>query len=73
MNRLSKRTDLQVEEKDYRGIIAIIITLGYFALLGTMLFQRWTVQEIIAVAGSLSGIVGLVVGFYFGREQRKGA
>ena len=69
MSRLSEKTDLaEVEEKDYRGIIAIIITLGYFALLATMLFQGRPVQDIIVLAGSLSGIVGLVVGFYFGKK-----
>ncbi|MBU7030054.1 MAG: hypothetical protein HXS48_24190 [Theionarchaea archaeon] len=54
----------KLEESDWRGIIALILVVGYLFLLATADTNLETISAI------LSGPVGLIVGYYFGQSSR---
>jgi len=59
------------EEKDYRGIIAILVVVGYMILATVMIFKDWPVQDILAFLGTVGTVLGTVIGYYFGSKAVK--
>jgi len=58
----------QVTEQDWRGILAVITTLGYFAVI-SIAALRYGVEEALAVIGLLSTLETVVLSWYFKAKE----
>lgn len=56
---------VKLEEKDYRGILAILWTALTFIILGFAIGKGWSPQEVIALAGCLSALDIVFIKGYF--------
>ena len=58
----------QVTEQDWRGVLAILTSLGYFALIAISSF-RYGFSETLTMAGLLSTPEMLVLSWYFRAKE----
>lgn len=56
-------------ERDVRGIIGLMSVVGLF---GIVFMQLWR-NSVIAIPPEVAGVVGSVVGFYFGSKGASGS
>ena len=59
----------QLEEKDYRGILALGFTATFAAISALSLYLTGT-EGLSLVAAIFGPMEGLIVGFYFGKESK---
>jgi len=58
----------QVTEQDWRGILAVVTTLGYFIVISVATL-RYGAEEALAVIGLLSTLETVVLGWYFKAKE----
>ena len=58
-----------VKESDWRGVLAIVFVIGFFALIGFFAFKGYSMTEIIAFIGATGTPLTLMVKWYF--ESKK--
>ena len=56
----------KLEESDWRGIIALILVVGFLFLL----WRAKTEADMKTISSILSGLVGLIIGYYFGQAGK---
>jgi hypothetical protein len=60
----------QVTEQDWRGILAVLTTIGYFAIL-TVSAVRFGFTESLVILGFMSTPETLVLNWYFKAKEEK--
>jgi len=58
----------QVTEQDWRGILAVASTLGYFVVISVATL-RYGAEEALAIIGVLSTLETVVLGWYFKAKE----
>ena len=58
----------QITEQDWRGILAVVTTLGYFIVISVATL-RYGAEEALAVIGLLSTLETVVLGWYFKAKE----
>jgi hypothetical protein len=58
----------QVTEQDWRGILAVVTTLGYFVVISVATL-RYGAEEALAVIGLLSTVETVVLSWYFKAKE----
>ncbi len=58
----------QVTEEDWRGVLAVLTTLGYFTVISAAIV-RYGAQEALAVVGLLSTLEMVVLSWYFKAKE----
>ena len=58
----------QVTEQDWRGILAVVTTLGYSIVISVATL-RYGAEEALAVIGLLSTLETVVLGWYFKAKE----
>lgn len=56
----------KLQESDWRGIIALILVVGFLFLL----WRAKTEADMKTISSILSGLVGLIIGYYFGQAGK---
>jgi hypothetical protein len=59
----------QVTEQDWRGILAVVTTLGYFVVVSVATL-RYGAEEALGVIGLLSALEGVVLSWYFKAKEK---
>ena len=76
--RVPALTGLDVVREETRKLIALIALVGFFLLLGLVIWGRFfrgvdtedTTKLLTTTSSILSGVVGAIVGFYFRSEGK---
>jgi hypothetical protein len=58
----------QVTEQDWRGILAVATTLGYFVVISVATL-RYGAEEALAIIGLLSTLEAVVLSWYFKAKE----
>jgi len=58
----------QVTEQDWRGVLAVLTTLGYFVVI-SIATLRYGVEQSLAVVGFLSTLEMVVLSWYFKAKE----
>ena len=56
----------KLQDSDWRGIIALVLVVGFLLLL----WRAETEADMKTISSILSGLVGLIIGYYFGQAGR---
>ena len=56
----------KLQESDWRGIIALVLVVGFLLLL----WRAETEADMNTIATILAGPIGLIIGYYFGQAGR---
>ena len=58
--------------RDVQGILALIVTLGLFAIIAFAMTKVGTLTDALAVVNVVAPLAALVLGFYFGKQAANG-
>ena len=58
----------QVTEQDWRGLLAVVTTLGYFVVI-SLAMLRYGAEESLALIGLLSTLETVVLSWYFKAKE----
>ncbi len=58
----------QVTEQDWRGILAVVTTLGYFVVISVATL-RYAAEEALTIIGLLSALEAVVLNWYFKSKE----
>ncbi len=60
---------LNVANRDaqFRTILAFILTVGLFAVVGAGVFSQTTASNLSPLVAPLAGLTGIAIGYYFGQ------
>ena len=58
--------------RDVQGILALIVTIGLFAIIAFAMTKVGTLTDALAVVNVVAPLAALVLGFYFGKQAATG-
>ena len=58
--------------RDVQGILALIVTIGLFAIIAFAMTKVGSLSDALAVVNVVAPLAALVLGFYFGKQAAAG-
>ncbi len=58
--------------RDVQGILALIVTIGLFAIIAFAMTKVGSLSDALAVVNVVAPLAALVLGFYFGKQAAQG-